>query len=732
MIHMEELVTIKGKITYILFHNPSNDYTVAKFVLDDEDEQITITGILPDAKEDILYRFLGNYTQHPKYGFQFQVQAIEQVLPTERVGIIRYLSSSKFKGVGKKMAENIVAVLGENCLEEIKEYPDCLFRVNKLTKKQYDVIVAGIQENDGLQELVSFFNIHGIGTRNLQRLQQAYGNQAFTKIKENPYRLVEEVDGFGFITADKIADALGIQKDDPRRLHAYLLSLCMDMCMKNGDSFVYEEDLQQNYEKKIRGMQIDFESTLQSCIDSKALVKYENKIFPISQYQSECTIAHFLAAFPYQKIEQKEKNEIQDTIQTYEKQIGITYDNLQKEAIETFFQHPFSIITGGPGTGKTTLVRAIVSLFHKLYPNYDIQCVAPTGRAAKRLAELTKAPSLTIHSLLQWNLETNEFKKNQRDPLTCDVLIIDEFSMVDAYVFANLLKASKQIKKICIIGDEDQLPSVSPGCLLRDLIASDVFPVIRLSHIFRQQKGSGVICLAHDIKEGSISFDTYKDDISFFETDSVHIQHFVVQIVKNAIAKNYSWDEIQVLSPMYQGNAGIHVLNAALQEAFNPHVATKKEVKINYTILREGDKVLQLKNQPDEDVFNGDIGFIYEIIDAKESEDHRTTIVVDFDGNFVEYKPETFQNITLAYCISVHKSQGSEYPIVIMPFVKQHTIMLDKKLIYTAITRSRKSLVMLGDKQVFLDGIQKGDRHIRQTTLQKRIEEAFLKIDDAF
>jgi exodeoxyribonuclease V alpha subunit len=324
---------------------------------------------------------------------------------------------------------------------------------------------------------------------------------------------------------------------------------------------------------------------------------------------------------------------------------------------------------------------------------------------------------------LKWDLETNTFGVTKEEPLQADLLIIDEFSMVDSWLFSNLLNASEHVKKICIIGDEDQLPSVGPGSVLRDLIDSACFPLIRLNHIYRQKEGSDVIQLAHEIREGNVDFSTLKHDVRFFECPRTDIKDNVLSIVRNALDKGYVLNDIQVLSPMYNGAAGIDVLNNALQQCFNPPSRTKKEYRSGYQIFREGDKILQLKNQPDDDVYNGDIGYLEEIEDASESETHETTLAVNFDGIIVYYTPETVINITLAYCISVHKSQGSEYPIVILPFTSQQTIMLQRKLIYTGITRARQSLILLGEITAFQKGIETLERHPRNTTLKKRLQD---------
>lgn len=728
---MENSVTkLNGKITHIIYHNEATYYTVAKFRINDEQEkQITVTGMMPDPQMDLLYDIFGKYVEHPRFGMQFQIETYELPLPNEKDGIVRYLSGAQFTGVGKKTAEKVVDALGEDCLAMIKEDTEVLQTVPGLSAKNIAAIKEGIQqENEGMEELIRFLNVHGIGIRNLVRLNQTYGKDALKKVKENPYRVIEECDGFGFATADKIAMSLGFAKDDERRLYAYLIALTMDMCMASGDSYVRLEALEQRFLKKTGGIG-DFADLLSQAVMKRTLIQEENRIYANSQYDAERYAADFLSRFPYEDLEKADNVLVKKYLEAMEKDVQISYDPLQIKAIETFFEGPITIMTGGPGTGKTTVVRAMVTLFRLLYPSASVVCSAPTGRAAKRLAELTGSSAATIHSLLQWDLESNLFARNEENPIDADLLIVDEFSMVDAYLFSSLLKACRNVKKICIIGDEDQLPSVGPGCVLRDLIASKEFPVIRLDHIYRQKSGSDVIALAHAINQGCVHLEDYANDLVFFSCPDYEIKKNVLNVVSSAIQKGYALDDIQALSPMYSGAAGIDVLNHALQECFNPVQEDKKEIRIGYTVFREGDKILQLKNQPDDDVYNGDIGRLIEIIPSKESEDHKTTLVVDFQDKHIEYNQDSWLNITLAYCISIHKSQGSEYPIVIMPFSRAHIHMLQRKLIYTAVTRARRSLVLLGDLNAFERGIETIDIHPRETTLVSRIQASFAQKD---
>ena len=716
-----ELLELRGKITYVLFRSSETMYTVAKFRIQDENEKIiTVTGNMPEPETDVLYSISGRYVEHPRYGMQFQIAGMSRCLPTEAEGAVRYLSGPQFPGIGKKTAQKIADCLGDDCLEQIRSDPEVLRLVPGLSEKHIMSITEGIrQEEDGMSDLIMFLNTSGIGYRNLVRLNRAYGTEALAKIRENPYRVIEECDGFGFATADKIAKSLGVSEDDERRLYALLITAAMDLCVFRGNSYIRQEMLEDEFRKRTAGMEASFDGLLEKALMNRQLVREEQRIYPVTQYDSEEYISDFLHDFPYRSLEACDMETMHRYLNALEEDIGITYDETQIHAIEQFFDHPLMIMTGGPGTGKTTVVRAMVSLFKLIYPSSAVVCGAPTGRAAKRLAELTGADSSTLHSLLLWDLETNTFRKNEDDPILADLLIIDEFSMVDGWLFSNLLKACRNVRKICIIGDEDQLPSVGPGCVLRDLIASERFPLVRLERIYRQESGSGVIRLAHDINRGECA-ESYPD-VGMIECRRTDIRNAVISVISGAFDKGYTLDDIQVLSPMYNGAAGIDVLNNTLQQFFNPPAEEKREHRVGYMTFREGDKILQLKNQPDDDVFNGDIGILSEILTAKESENNSVTLIVDFDGIFVEYTQENWNNITLAYCISIHKAQGSEYPIVVMPFTWQMNVMLQRKLIYTGVTRARKALIILGETGAFRKGIEILERYPRETTLTQRL-----------
>ncbi len=718
-------VTLTGKFTFILFRNEENFYTAAKFTLNETKSRvISVTGIIPEIVVGEDYQLKGTYVEHPRYGVQFKIDTVIKMLPSQKDGIIKYLSGPLYPGIGKKTATRIVEQLGDECLNKIKKDDKVLDEILDLSDEQKNTILKGLQEDNGLEDLANFLNIHGLGQQNLAKIVRTYGSESLRKLQENPYRLVEEIDGFGFITADKIGKSLGIDDNDHRRLLALLITLVADLCMKSGDSYIDILTLENAFCKGLRitGENSDFDEILEQSILNQKLVREENRVYPIAQYEAEVGISSFLADFPYKYLDPYDSDSLMEYLQSLQKQLGITYDQTQIHAIKEFFEKSFMIITGGPGTGKTTIVYAMMKLFKLMYPSSTVICAAPTGRAAKRLAELSGETAFTIHSLLQWNLESNTFGKNEDEPIYADLLIVDEFSMVDNWLFYHLLLASKHIKKICVIGDQDQLPSVGPGSVLRDLIDTNEFSCIELKHIYRQQNDSDVINLAHAIHEGTVNIADYQHDAKFYACPPQDIRKHILMMVEDALSKGYDIDDIQILSPMYAGAAGIDTLNNVLQEAFNPADKNKKEVRSGYSTMREGDKILQLKNQPDDDVYNGDIGRIIEIIDASQAEDHKTTIICAFGDIIVEYKPENWINITHAYCISVHKSQGSEYPIVIMPVMQRHAGMLQRKLIYTAITRARKALIVLGELDAFLKGVQVLDKHPRNTTLTTRIQ----------
>jgi len=712
---------LKGEFKKYLFHNKDNGYSVIIFY-DEVDGEITCTGYLPELSDEFEYILQGEYVDHPKYGFQFRIDQIERFIDTNENSLINYFSSPQFKGIGHRTAKKIVDCLGKNAIEMIKKDHSCLDEIAGLNQNKKQAIIDGV--NDDKAEIYFYLTSHHLSMKHIVRLENTYKNKMFDIVNKDPYRMVYEVSGIGFATADKFALDIGFKENDIQRLKALTYTFIVQLCVETGDSYVIYEDLIQKLLIKI-GYENSPETIVQELIDQELLFIEEDRVYVDSQYEAENYIAQFLNYCPNKGFDTVDECEIKETLSNVEEELGIIYQEKQREAIETFFKNDVMVLTGGPGTGKTTIVYGMVELTKKLFPQYTINLAAPTGRAAKRLAELTQCEAKTIHSLLRWDKDTGLFAKNEDDPLNVDLLIIDEFSMVDDWLFYNLLRACSYVKKIVMIGDQDQLPSVGIGSLLRDVIESKLFKVVRLNKIYRQKDGSSIIQLASDIRENDAFDFNYENDVTFINCDQDNIKDYLLPVVSKAMN---SFDDVtdgfynvQVLAPKYKGKNGIDALNVCLQNQFNPPNKNKNELVVGYRTFRVGDKVLQLKNQPDDDVYNGDIGVIVDIIYAKDDFNGQNRIICDFDGIVVEYTSETFMDISLAYCMSIHKAQGSEYPIVIMPMSLEYGIMLQKRLLYTGITRANKSLVLIGQKDAFFKGINSKSFYHRNTTLKERL-----------
>lgn len=711
---------VEAKLLHIIFHNETNGYTVLKFLGDDGDDFIAV-GYLSSIQVNEYYRLYGHYQEHSRYGFQFHFQGYELSHRKDYDSLVRFFSSSLFKGIGKATAKLIVDTLGLDAITKIQSDASVLSTVIGLSEKKHSLIISGITTYFKDEDpLASFFARYGISGKIALKIEQEYGNEAPQMICDNPYRLIYDIEGIGFQGADKIAQEIGFEHDHPYRVLARIVSLVMDLCMKNGDTYTNYHSLEVAFYKEFPNLLLD--DYLDDLCNDHLLYIEEERIYHHTQYLAEQGIANFLFHFVNEQDVsdyQISPEFVEENLYAIEKELQIEYDEMQKEAIKMMSQNEFSILTGGPGTGKTTIVQGIVQLYRTLFPSHHISICAPTGRASKRISQLCDCESSTIHSLLKWDLESNVFQVNEKDPLVCDFLIVDEFSMVDQWIFYHLLKASIHVKKILIIGDEHQLPSVGCGSVLKDLIESNCFPITRLTKIFRQKEGSDVIALASEMNQFEIG-SLQRKDIRFFECESYQVKNYVLKLVENALDKGYHSDEIQVLAPMYAGVCGIDALNVAMQRMLNPNDGIKKEIKVGYRIFREGDKVMQLRNQVDDNIFNGDIGYIVSI-EEQIGERQQVELCVNFDDNYVYYSQEDFIHLTHAYATSIHKAQGSEYSIVIMPVVNEFQYMLNKRLLYTGITRAKKSLILLGNESCFRKSSMLKERYVRKSYLKQKI-----------
>ena len=703
---MAETDSIQGVFTHTIYK--SSSYMVTRFKT--QDGPITVTGPSFDYEENQLYRLSGSYVDHPRYGFQFSMLTIEKILPDKKEEIISFLGSKAFKGIGKKTAEKIYAHFGDETLNLLKERPEAIFEVT-LSNKQYASLQEGFQnlndpENDILFHLVS----NGFNNNEAQRIFSTFKLATMEVGKDNPFRFYNDIYGIRFEAVKQYASKIEFSDAQLKYKVSYLIYFLKEYTFNSGNIFIEEEELFAYLRRQ--GQNNDIYEAIDMAIEENYIVKEENRYYLSADYNDERFIAQYLNSFDNELTLSEEL--IQEGIENCENSLNITYDDVQKKAIRDFFQNGISFIVGGPGTGKTTIVKGMVEIFKRYFPFSNLIVVAPTGRAAKRINEICDVESKTIHSLLKWNKESNLFAYDIDNPILYDCLIIDEFSMVDNSLFASLLKAGSRIKKLCIIGDNNQLPSIRPGELLSDLLLSKMFTVTELKVNHRQAEGSEIISLANDIIKNDVDLDRYHKDISFY---SIYENNFdLISLIKQDMADGYSINDIQVLSPMYKGNWGIDNLNVLLQNTFNPQDINKKEKKAGQFTFRIDDKILQLKNRPTDDVYNGDIGILAEI-DEKEK-----YLMVDYSNIYVFYEYEELSDIALAYAMSVHKSQGSEYPIVYFVISKNNLRMLNRKLIYTAISRAKNKLVIIGDSALFMQGLSYMMKK-RNTTLIKRLME---------
>ncbi|WP_436869742.1 SF1B family DNA helicase RecD2 [Mammaliicoccus sciuri] len=725
-----DLSHVKGEVIRILFQNSDNYYTVIKVdVMDsneDFDQEVTIVGYLPQIVEGETYLFKGKVTNHPKYGKQLQAETYEKELPQTKQGVIHYLSSDLFKGIGKKTAETIVDKLGEDALQKIIDDPDVLKEIPKLNKQKRDTIAESIRENQAIERIMIKLNELGFGPKLAMAIYQFYKEETLNIIKQSPYRLVMDINGIGFQRADQIAEQVGISKDHHDRLVAGVSYFLDQQSLQNGHTFLpvdilvngAYELLNHNQPEVVTKDQING-VIIEMSEENKLIIENDNCFLPSLYYSEAKSVQIIHRLYQHQdELKEIEKSDLQLHIGQIEDMNDVSYADGQKLALETAINHKMMLLTGGPGTGKTTVIRGICELYSEIHGvslNYDdyqegtdfpIVLAAPTGRAAKRLSESTGLEAMTIHRLIGWSKDTQPDDVLDND-IHAHLIILDEMSMVDTWLMYQFLRAVPDYAQIIFVGDEDQLPSVGPGQIFKDLIDSKVIPRVNLTEVYRQQEGSSIIDLAHKIKNGlPVSINEKHHDRSFIPCSSNQIATVVEKVVQGAVNKGYNMQDIQVLAPIYRGPAGINKLNELLQDILNPKDEDTRFLQYGDIEYRENDKVLQLINRPDDNVFNGDIGVVTGVYKAEENALGKDVVIVDYEGNDITYTKQDLSEITHAYCCSIHKSQGSEFPIVIMPIVRQYFRMLQKNILYTGLTRAKQSLVVCGEEQAFNQGIQ--------------------------
>lgn len=719
---------IKGTVDAILFQNKENFYTVLKVDTIETNENFdsmpTIVGFFPDIAEGDVYTFKGQIVTHAKYGKQLKAETFEKELPQTKEAIISYLSSDLFKGIGKKTAQSIVNKLGENAINDILNDPTILENVPGLPKKKQKQIAEQIASNQETEQIIIRLHDLGFGPKLAMSIYQAYLGETLTIVEQKPYQLVYDVKGIGFNKADTLARNVGIHFNDPERLKAGVLYVLEEECIKQGHTYLPTQtvldmtsDMLSNQPQEIINHE-QLEEVMQQLVDADKLIRQDTEVAIPSLYYSELkSVQNLYRNFTYtNKLKEIEQSDLLLEIGEIETRNDVNYAESQREALQTAINSKVMLLTGGPGTGKTTVIKGIVELYAEIhglsldyddYKNDDYPVVlgAPTGRASKRLADATGLEAMTIHRLIGWNQDTQpeDILDNE---ISAKLIIIDEMSMVDTWLFHQFMNAVPIDAQIVLVGDEDQLPSVGPGQVFKDLIDSKVVPRVNLTEVYRQQDGSSIIELAHRMKLNEpIDITQRYHDRNFINCSTEQIPTVVEKVVGSAVKKGYDMSDIQVLAPMYKGSAGIKKLNTVLQSILNPKQKDSREIEFGDVIFRKGDKVLQLVNRPSDNIFNGDIGVVVGIFWAKENALNKDVLVVDFEGNEITFSRQDLMELTHAYCTSIHKSQGSEFPIVIMPMVKQYFRMLQKPILYTGLTRAKQSLVFLGDPQAFEIGL---------------------------
>lgn len=734
----------KGYVDHIIYRNSDNGYTV--LVLSCEKEDITCVGTFKDIDQGETLQVRGDYVEHPVYGAQLKVSEYRIVAPEDAASMERYLGSGAIKGIGPALAARIVKKFGNDTFRIMEEEPERLAQIKGISENKAREIAALFEEKKDMREAMVFLQQYGISNALAIKIYRTYGMNIYGVMRENPYKLAEDINGVGFRIADEIASKIGIHTDSDYRIRSGIVYILLQSTQE-GHCYLPKAELLERSEELLGVDKAVMEPQLSNLMMEKKIVIKEECVYAMTYYYAELNCAKMLHDLNIgiggeEGILASEEKEIENKIKGIESELKIELDELQRKAVLESVKNGLFLLSGGPGTGKTTTINTMIRYFEA--EGMDILLAAPTGRAAKRMTEATGYEAKTIHRMLELNGALTEerknikFERNEENPLEADVVIIDEMSMVDLHLFQSLLRAVSVGTRLIMVGDVDQLPSVGPGQILKDLIASGQFPVVILRKIFRQAGESDIVVNAHLINRGeSIKLDNKSKDFFFLERNDVNVIYkHMVQLVSEKIPRyvNAAPYDVQVLTPMRKGSLGVEVLNKILQQYLNPPDESKAEHTYGEGVFRVGDKVMQIKNNYQLEwevvsrygipvdkgmgIFNGDTGII------KEINDYSQTMVVEYDEKrLVTYVYAQLEEIELAYAITIHKSQGSEYPAVIMPILTGPRMLFNRNLLYTGVTRAKKCVTILGSSKMLETMIENKSEGVRYTGLEKRIRE---------
>ncbi|MFV0546214.1 MAG: ATP-dependent RecD-like DNA helicase [Bacteroides sp.] len=711
------MVKLRCVIEHITYQNAENGYSILKVNVKGYKDLVTIVGHLLDVPVGSVLLCEGDWKVDKKYGSQFVVDSWEEVMPATIYGIEKYLGSGLVKGIGPKYARLIVAKFGLETIEVIENDIDRLHEVSGIGQKRVEKIRESWEKQKDIKNVMLFLQGYGVSTAYAAKIYRQYGKHSIDKVKENPYRLADDIWGIGFKTADGIAAKMGYEKNDLRRCRSGIF-YTLSQLSNDGHVYADEEQLLTSAKELLEADESSVSEAMNQMIGANDLILDGEAIYLPPFYYAECGTANRLRALLDAK--EKRNDRLSFDLEGVSKVTGMEYDEIQIAAIQQAVESKVMVLTGGPGTGKTTTTQGIIATLKTA--GLSILLAAPTGRAAKRMSEATGMEAKTIHRLLEFN-PMDGYKRNDENPLEGDVLIVDECSMIDLILMNNLMKAIPTDMRLILVGDIDQLPSVGAGNVLRDIIDSQQIPVVRLTRIFRQAQSSRIVMSAHAINNGRFPDTSNGKETDFFfikMEDQVQVAENIVRLVKERLPQAYYLpsSKIQVLTPMQRGHVGASSLNLALQEALNP---IKTGLNRGGYSFRKGDRVMQVRNNYEKEVFNGDLGYVEEV-DLEER-----TLMARFDDKLVEYEVSELDELVLAYATTIHKSQGSEYPIVVMPVLMSHYVMLQRNLIYTGITRAKKICVLIGSSKALGFAIRNLSVLKRNTKLKERLNPSLVK-----